>query len=166
MNRALVVLAVSTFLVAATATPAQAATKASSRLVGPDASLTCARVDHAEDGEDINERGPGKVTMKVKNGKITATVKLERAQRNANYDVRIIQGQPDCHTSDGTLRTNRRGNGTLTHAEPVTGHAAQVMLSVDADPTTGAGTYWRAKKALCFNGWEPYPVGCTGGPTL
>ena len=60
MTRTLTTLALTTVLTVATATPADAAT-VKSRLIGPDANLTCGK-DVAEDGENVNDSGPGKVT--------------------------------------------------------------------------------------------------------
>jgi hypothetical protein len=85
--------------------------------------------DVAEDGESINERGPGKVTLKTKWGKVTATVELKRALPRTDYVVRLIQTLEDCHTVDGAIRTDRRGNGKLKHTERITGLVA-VPLSV------------------------------------
>ena len=130
MNQTVTALAVSALLVAATATPANAAT-VKSRLVGPDANLTCGK-DVAEDGESINERGPGKVTLKTKRGKVTATVELRKALPRTNYVVRLIQSPADCHTVDGIIRTDKRGNGELKRTEPITGTVAVAVVDTGA----------------------------------
>jgi hypothetical protein len=140
MNRALTALAVSTLLVGATATPANAIT-AKSRLVGPDANLTCGK-DVAEDGESINERGPGNVTLKTKRGKVIAAVELKKALPRTDYVLRLIQTLEDCHTVDGVIRTDRRGNGKLKHTERITGLVAVVHIDTGA---LHAEPHWRSE---------------------
>ena len=140
MPRALAALALSTVMAVATASPANAAT-VSSRLVGPDANLTCGKAE-AEDGESINERGPGTVILRTKDGKITATVKLKKALPRTDYIVRLIQTQDDCHTVDGVIRTDRRGNGSLKRTEPITGTVAVVVVDTGA---LYAETRWRGE---------------------
>jgi hypothetical protein len=130
MTRALAALALTTVMAVATASPANAAT-AKSRLVGPDANLTCGKAV-AEDGESVNERGPGKVTLKTKRGKVTATVTLKKALPRTDYVVRLIQNEADCHTVDGVIRTDRRGNGSLSRTEPIAGTVAVVVIDTGA----------------------------------
>ena len=135
MTRTLAALALTTVLTVATATPADAAT-VQSRLVGPDANLTCGK-DVAEDGENVNDSGPGKVTLKTKRGLVTATVTLRKALPRTDYVVRLVQTQGDCHTVDGVIRTDRRGNGSLKRTEPIAGTVAVVVVdtgSLHAEP--------------------------------
>ena len=140
MKRALVALAIASAMAVPTATPANAAT-VKSRLVGPDANLTCGK-DVAEDGESVNERGPGKVMLKTKRGKVTATVTLKRALPRTDYVVRLIQNQADCHTVDGVIRTDRRGNGRLERTERITGTVAVVVVDTGA---LHAHPHWRGE---------------------
>ena len=147
LARVVAALALVTVMAVTTAIPASAAT-GKSRLVGPDANLTCGK-DVAEDGEDVNERGPGKVTLKTKRGKVTAAVTLRKALPRTDYVVRLIQNQGDCHTVDGLIRTDRRGNGSLKRTEPVAGTVAVVVVETGAlyaeprwrgEPLTTGGT--------------------------
>ena len=140
MTRTLAALALTTVMVVTTATPAHAVT-VESRLVGPDANLTCGK-DVAEDGESVNERGPGKVTLKTKRGKVTATVTLKKALPRTDYVVRLIQTLEDCHTVDGVIHTDRRGNGSLKRTEPIAGTVAVVVVDTGA---LHAEPGWRGK---------------------
>ena len=42
--------------------------------------------------------------------------------------MRLVQTQGDCHTVDGVIRTDRRGNGSLKHTEPIAGTVAVVVV--------------------------------------
>ncbi len=59
---------------------------------------------------------------------VGATVTLKGVTPNQTYYVRLIQGNDDCQTDDGTVTTNGQGNGTLSIAEPAVNTKADVFV--------------------------------------
>ena len=59
---------------------------------------------------------------------VGATTQLRGLAPNTAYEIRLIQGNSDCNTVNGTITTNRQGNGTLHVAEPSTSTEAAVFI--------------------------------------
>lgn len=111
-------------------------------LVGPSAVISCKTVEPSfwDNGSVVQD---GFVIFNYADGsnKLMATVKLKGASPNTEYPVRLIQGNSgDCHTFDGILTTNKKGNGVLHIDEDGYGEVAQVII--DTGSQYGTPT-WR-----------------------
>ena len=96
---------------------------------------------------------PATVQFKAQKGRLSATVRARGAQPNSVWAVKLMQPsvlpeEPDdpvigdCHTIDGYLRTDNKGNGKVTLSEPLTGDRAQLSLSVPNQ------NYYRARETF------------------
>ena len=77
-------------------------------------------------------------------GTVAATVSLKGLQPNTEYSVFLIQGDSDCGgTPDGTIMTNRQGNGTTYVSEPsVSDHAVVGVMTAGMATVFVTSTYW------------------------
>jgi hypothetical protein len=77
------------------------------------------------------------------NGTVAATVSLKGLQPDTEYSVFLIQGNSDCGTPDGTIMTNRQGNGTTYVSEPsVSDHAVVGVMTAGMATVFVTSTYW------------------------
>jgi hypothetical protein len=78
------------------------------------------------------------------NGTVAATVSLKGVQPDTEYSVFLIQGVADCGgTPDGTIMTNRQGNGTAYVSEPsVSDHALVGVMTAGMATVFVTTTYW------------------------
>ena len=106
-------------------------------------------VDIACDGlHDLHDRtGPGSGFVTIRRtakDRLIATVVLQDARPNLRYNLRIVQGDGDCHTFDGHLTTNARGRGTGTISEVVTSRRVSVFVSYPELGGEDDGDYYSA----------------------
>jgi len=124
------------------ALPAGAAGAAKEALRGPDAVVFC---DSNQQIGDVSQAGPGFVIFNQDaSGGVHANVVLQGASPNTTYVVRLIQAVPDgsdCYNIDGTITTNRQGNGQLNIVEPTLAGATSAQVIIDTSSLFNTPTY-------------------------
>lgn len=98
-------------------------------LLGPDGNAFC-------DGSGVisgtdNGYGFAVINYDKDTNSIKTTVSLKGLDANTTYDVRLVQGQGDCFTVDGTFTTNGQGNGNVSVSE--TSVSSHALVAVDDD---------------------------------
>jgi hypothetical protein len=96
-------------------------------LLGPDGNAFC-------DGSGVISGHDGGFGFAVINydtdtNQIMATVSLKGLDPNTTYEVRLIQGDDDCFTFDGSFTTNGQGNGNISVSE--TSVSSHAIVAVD-----------------------------------
>ena len=66
-------------------------------------------------------------------GTVMTTVSLKKLRPDTTYTVRLIQGNTDCFDFDGTITTNRVGNGNVHISEPATSSTAFVAVDTPGE---------------------------------
>jgi hypothetical protein len=142
MARRLILLLVTLVVAGAVAGVAAAGAGGSAKLplLGQDGSAFC-------DGSGVvsgtaNGYGFAVINYDTDTNTVLATVSLKGLDPNTTYGVRLIQGQDDCFTTDGTFTTNGQGNGNISVSEPsVSSHALVAVDDSNFDDSYVTQTY-------------------------
>jgi hypothetical protein len=142
MTRRLLVLAAAVGLTLTVTVSGASAAALKVPLVGPNANFFCVDLQPADEAP---APGPGFVIFNQDGaGVVHANVRLQGAEPNTTYVVRLIQGTPsgaDCFDEDALFTTNGTGNGGVNIEEPVQPDAIGAQVIIDTENVFNPPTY-------------------------